>query len=242
MHSLCLCFHSLCVMHAYVHLSRRSRPSALITDASNVLVTSSKRSMQDTALTYAISDRLRGGGCVLMPVDAAGRVLELLLVVHGMWALQGLHTSYTLAFLSPQSHHTVEYASKQLEWMTDKCRKMFDTNKINPFAFKHLKLITSRAELELLPKPYCLLATNANLEDSLAQEVFGDFIASDKRNLLLFTQRAPDWSVAGQMFDVTKPNALRKPLPSHVNYTQRRRVQLEGVELEQFREQQRIIR
>ena len=29
---------------------------------------------------------LRGDGCVLLPVDAAGRVLELLLLLEGFWA------------------------------------------------------------------------------------------------------------------------------------------------------------
>jgi cleavage and polyadenylation specificity factor subunit 2 len=31
---------------------------------------------------------LRGGGSVLMPVDTAGRVLELLLVLDAAWAAQ----------------------------------------------------------------------------------------------------------------------------------------------------------
>lgn len=179
-----------------------------------------------------------------MPVDAAGRVLELLLVLHGAWAQHQLHASYTLAFLSSQSGNTVDFARSQLEWMTDKCRKMFDTHKINPFALAHLRLITTREDVDALVRggrPFCLLASNATLETGLAQDALCA-MSGDPRNLLLFTQRAPAWSVAGQFFDHSAPNAVRRNMPREIQLMKRRRVKLEGEELDKFQEERKIKR
>ena len=226
---------------ALLNAPQLHRPSALITDASNALVTSVKRSQQDAALTSAITERLRMGGNVLLPVDAAGRVLELLLVIHGFWASHSLGSSYTLAFLSTQSRNTIDFARSQLEWMTDKCQKMFDAGKVNPFALGQVRQITTREEMEALPRPFCLLATNASLETSLAQEALLH-LAPEPRNLLLLTSRAPAWSVAGQLFDPQMPNALRKRMPPTIAIQRRSQVALEGEELEKYREEQKIQR
>lgn len=237
---------------ALLNAPQLHRPSALITDASNALVTAVKRSVQDAALTTAIAERLRAGGNVLLPVDAAGRVLELLLVIHSFWVAQNLSTSYTLAFLSAQSRNTIDFARSQLEWMTDKCRKMFDAGKINPFALGQVRLITSKEEMELLfaeasapgrPRPFCLLASSHTLETSLAQEALVR-LAPDPRSLLLLTTRAPAWSVAGQLFsqDPKTPNSLLSRLPSHLSIARRSQVVLTGAELERHLEEVRVKR
>jgi cleavage and polyadenylation specificity factor subunit 2 len=125
--------------------------------------------------------------------------------------------------------------------MTDKCRKLFDSTKTNPFALSHCRLISSIDELEALPKPWCVLASNTALETSLSQDAFMQH-AQEPRNLLLLTSRAAEWSVAGQLFDPDQPNALRKRLPSSLSIARRRRVPLEGDELRRHREVQRIQR
>ena len=239
---------------ALLNAPQLHRPSALITDATNVLVTSVKRSAQDATLCTAITDRLRAGGNILMPVDAAGRVLELLLVVHGLWAQQQLHTSYTLAFLSSQSNNTIDFARSQLEWMTEKCRKMFDLQKINPFAFPHVLPITSLKDLKELQKksveqrrPYCLLASNSSLSTSLSQDAFLS-IASQPSSLLLLTSRAEPWSLAGSFFDPQQPHLLRQDMAvqsqkkREVTFVRRKKVKLEGGELEKFVEDRKMER
>lgn len=158
-----------------------------------------------------------------------------------MWVQQQFHTSYDLAFLSSQSGNTVDFARSQLEWMTDKCQKMFDTHKMNPFTFQHLKLLTSLDEVSNLRQPFVLFASNPTLETSLAQDVFCK-IAIERKNLLLLTQRAPSWSLAGTFFDPTKPNSLRSEMPREVRFIRRRRIKLEGLELEQFQKEQKIER
>lgn len=63
------------------------RPALLITDAA---ATSSQqpaeqRRRREDALIEALLATLRGGGSCLLPVDTAGRVLELLLLLDSYW-------------------------------------------------------------------------------------------------------------------------------------------------------------
>lgn len=80
-----------------------SRPTLLITDAYNALTSHPPRKERDKQLMGALAVALRGsltlivfaaetvlgtvrgGGSVLLPVDSAGRVLELALCLHQQW-------------------------------------------------------------------------------------------------------------------------------------------------------------
>ncbi|MFS7950321.1 putative metallo-beta-lactamase, cleavage and polyadenylation specificity factor subunit 2 [Helianthus anomalus] len=57
------------------------RPAVLITDAYNALSNQPSRRQRDQEFLEAILNTLRANGNVLLPVDSAGRVLELLLIL-----------------------------------------------------------------------------------------------------------------------------------------------------------------
>ena len=73
-------------------------------------------------------------GNVLVPVDAAGRVLELLLVLEAAWA--GARPGYGLALLSPMAFNALEFAKSQLEWMAEGLTHSLERSKANPFALR----------------------------------------------------------------------------------------------------------
>ncbi len=79
---------------------------------------------------------MRNGGNVLLPVDSAQRSLELSLVLENKWRTDRNMRTYPLMFLSTMSYRTVEFASHQLEWMSDNVMKGFDERRENPFEFK----------------------------------------------------------------------------------------------------------
>jgi Cft2 family RNA processing exonuclease len=84
---------------------------------------------------------LEKGGKVLMPVDATGRVLELLSVLHRYWVAQNINKdSFRLVFLSHQAYNTVEMARGQLEWMSKDMQREFDVKRDNPFSLPRLYL------------------------------------------------------------------------------------------------------
>ena len=87
-------------------------------------------------LLDSIMAALRKDGSILMPVDTAGRVLEIMLLLEKHWAVNRL--SYPLALLSPVAYNTLEFAKSQLEWMNEQVAKEFENSrdKDNPFSMR----------------------------------------------------------------------------------------------------------
>ena len=84
---------------------------------------------------------LRNDGSILMPVDTAGRVLEVMLLLEKHWAVNRL--SYPLALLSPVAYNTLEFAKSQLEWMNEQVAKEFENSrdKDNPFSMRYAAIL-----------------------------------------------------------------------------------------------------
>lgn len=87
-------------------------------------------------LLDAVMATLRKDGSVLMPIDTAGRVLEIMLVLEKHWAVNRL--SYPLALLTPVAYNTLEFAKSQLEWMNEQVAREFESSrdKDNPFSMR----------------------------------------------------------------------------------------------------------
>lgn len=62
-----------------------TRPALLVCDAAAAAVAPVERARRERALLDALLAALRGGGRALLPVDSAGRVLELLLLLDAHW-------------------------------------------------------------------------------------------------------------------------------------------------------------
>jgi cleavage and polyadenylation specificity factor subunit 2 len=73
-------------------------------------------------------------GNVLIPVDAAGRLLEIILMLERYWDKNKL--KYPLVLLSPVAYNVLEFAKSQLEWMADSVGRTFEHSRHNPFSLK----------------------------------------------------------------------------------------------------------
>jgi cleavage and polyadenylation specificity factor subunit 2 len=51
-------------------------------------------------------------------------------------ALDKAGLRYSIAFCHNTAHSTIDFAKKQLEWMSDDVMRMFDERRENPFSFK----------------------------------------------------------------------------------------------------------
>ena len=80
--------------------------------------------------TYHEAEGLAGN--VLVPVDTAGRALELVLLLERAWADARL--TYPLLLLTPVAYTTLEFAKSQLEWMNSDMARAFEQSRDNPFA------------------------------------------------------------------------------------------------------------
>uniref|UniRef100_A0A2N9EEK6 Cleavage and polyadenylation specificity factor subunit 2 n=1 Tax=Fagus sylvatica TaxID=28930 RepID=A0A2N9EEK6_FAGSY len=214
-------------------LSSFVRPAVLITDAYNALNNQPyRRGEKENEFGETIKKTLGAGGNVLLPVDTAGRVLELILTLEQYWMEKSLN--YPIYFLTYVATSTIDYIKSFLEWMSDSIAKSFEQNRENPFLLKHVRLLINKSELDNAPDgPKVVLASMASLEVGFSHDIFIEW-ASDTKNLVLFTER-------GQFATLARILQADPP-PKAVKVTMSKRVPLVGDELIAYEEEQNRIK
>lgn len=212
-------------------LEKLQRPSLLIVDAFNATYQQARRRARDEKLMTNILQTLRNNGNVLVSVDTAGRVLELAHMLDQLWRNKesGL-LAYSLALLSNVSYNVVEFAKSQIEWMSDKLMRSFEGARSNPFQFKHLQLCHSIQELAKVPNPKVVLASAPDMECGFARELFLQWCSNSCNSIIITTRTSPG-TLARDLVD----NGGNRGIDLIV----KRRVKLEGAELEAFEKRER---
>ncbi|KAL7147461.1 hypothetical protein ABFS83_06G108900 [Erythranthe nasuta] len=205
------------------------RPAVLITDAYNALLSNQPpRRQRDQQFLDTILKTLRTDGKILVPVDTAGRVLELVLILEQFWEQH--HLTYPIYFLTYVSSSTIDYVKSFLEWMSDSIAKSFENTRENAFVLKNITLLVSKSELEKVPDgPKIVLASMASLEVGFSHDIFVEW-AADSKNLVLFTERAQFATLARML--------QSDPPPKAVKVTMSKRIPLVGEELAAYEEEQ----
>lgn len=208
-------------------LEKLQRPSLFITDAYNAKYQQARRRARDEKFMTNILQTLRNNGNVLVTVDTAGRVLELAHMLDQLWKNKesGL-MAYSLALLNNVSYNVVEFAKSQIEWMSDKLMKSFEGARNNPFQFKHLRLCHTMADLAKVPSPKVVLASSPDMESGFSRELFVQW-AGNASNSIIITCRSSPGTLARDLID--NGGNGRK-----IEMDVRRRVELEGAELEEY--------
>lgn len=207
-------------------LDTLNRPSVLITDAFNATYVQSRRRLRDEQLMTTILQTMRNDGNVLIAVDTAGRMLELVQLLDQMWRTteSGL-SPYSLALLNNVSFNVVEFAKSQVEWMSDKILRSFEENRNNPYNLKHVKLCHNLAELAKIPEPKVVLASVPDLQCGFSRDLFLAWCGSAKNSIILTNRTSP-----GTLARYLIENPQNKTVTMEI----RRRVKLEGTELDDF--------
>ncbi|KAK4480742.1 hypothetical protein RD792_013824 [Penstemon davidsonii] len=205
------------------------RPAVLITDAYNALLSNQPpRRQRDQEFLDAILRTLRADGNILVPVDTAGRVLELILLLEQYWEQN--HLTYPIFFLTYVSSSTIDYVKSFLEWMSDSIAKSFEHTRDNAFLLKHVTLLISKSELEKVSDgPKIVLSSMGSLEAGFSHDIFVEW-AADVRNLVLFTERGQFATLARML--------QSDPPPKAVKVTLSKRIPLVGEELAAYEEEQ----
>eukprot|EP00775_Hariotina_reticulata_P011969 gene11969-12112_t len=194
-----------------------TRPLLLVVDAARAHAKPVSRSAREKQLEEHMLAVLRDDGNVLLPVDSAGRMLEVMLVLDRMWSnwsRQKESKPYTLALLSPVASSTLHAARGLLEWMSDELQKDFNSTSVNPLICKPVMLCHSVGDVMRLPAgPKVVLATGASLDTGMARQLLLQWGTHPKNSIVLTQQ----------------PRGVLK-LTLQVG----KRVRLEGVELEAF--------
>ncbi|KAG1678052.1 hypothetical protein FOA52_000848 [Chlamydomonas sp. UWO 241] len=208
-----------------------NRPALLIASAAGCLAPSVSAVRRDTEMLEVIIATLRGDGCVLIPVDTAGRVLEVALLLEEFWAQEKM--AYPLVLLSHTGSAVLEQAQQQLEWMSDHITAAFGAKRDNPFDMRFLKTISSLDQLHRLPAgPKVVLACGPSLECGFARDLLLEW-APDARNTVCFVDRSERGTLADTLQrHVAGPEQLVLTLDVS------RRTELAGAELEAYMRQQ----
>ncbi|KAK9795196.1 hypothetical protein WJX73_004218 [Symbiochloris irregularis] len=191
------------------------------------------RKDREKGLIDAVKRTLRSGGNVLIPVDAVGRLLELVLLLDGHWAAGAL--TYPLGLLTHAGGSTLEAARSQLEWMSHALSKDFGTKRDNPFACRRVRVLHQASEALALSGPRVILATSQTLMQGAARVLFAEW-ASDPRNLILFPYAPQEGSFAATVVSAAmQPHA---PSSASLPMTLSHRQELQGAELEAWQQAQ----
>lgn len=206
------------------------RPAVFITDAFNLLRRQTRRRARDEHLVTAILQTLRGGGNVLVSVDTAGRVLELVLMLEQLWHSRdsGLQ-AYRLLLLNNVCYNVIEFAKSQIEWMSERLARGFESARANPFQLRHVQLCHSVEEVHAGAGPCVVLATCASLQCGFARDLFVEWCGSASNHIVL-TSSPSAGTLAHELLGVGSASGRRS-----VSLQVRKRVRLEGAELQEFR-------
>lgn len=235
------------------------RPALLIGEAKGALEVSISRKDRDEALCSLVNKTFRSGGSVLIPVDTAGRTLEIIQVLERHWQLNrdetlvnkqspGALLSETstpsakdederqipLLIISHQSHRVLTLARGMLEWMSSEMGKTFEKDRSNPF---DLRAFTSLHNLEeardiLASGPAIILATNETLTGGPALGLLAEYFIEDPKSVILLTSLLHEEdSLANQLLKCTRNS-------SKIKVVRWERKLLHGAELKKYLEMQ----
>lgn len=168
------------------------------------MMTSPLASRARRDLTERVLGFLRRDANVLLPVDASGRALELILLLNRFWSKQNLSGSYNLVWFGSMVHNTLEFSRSQLEWMNSTLfNNIFDASSRrgnsnnpgdhgqHPYLLKHVTLCTNMAELDKVlaesnDSPTCVLANGLALDHGPSRDLFLRWADNDN-NAVIFT-------------------------------------------------------
>mmetsp|Transcript_8134 Transcript_8134/g.13394 ORF Transcript_8134/g.13394 Transcript_8134/m.13394 type:complete len:990 (-) Transcript_8134:52-3021(-) len=180
------------IKHQFVQQQQQQQQQIVHYNRGKPILTPPTGHRSESELIEFIMQALRRDGNVLLPVDASGRVLELLLVLDRHWDRQRLGAAYNLCWVGPMSINTIEFARAQLEWMNPPLGAQFDSQRgLNPYRLKNVKICSSVSELESVMEksggnPTAVLASGASLDHGPARDLllkWGD----NPDNLVLLT-------------------------------------------------------
>ncbi|EKX46018.1 hypothetical protein GUITHDRAFT_70813 [Guillardia theta CCMP2712] len=164
------------------------RPDLLITESTYATTIRESKRWRERDMLNQVSECVRNGGKVLIPVFALGRAQELCLLLDAFWERTGLKVPiYFSAGLTEKANL---YYKMYISWTNQKIKDTFV--KRNVFDFQHIQPF-DRAFIDR-PGPMVLFATPGMLHGGLSMEVFKKWAPSDK-NLVIM----PGYCVAGTL-------------------------------------------
>ncbi|KAJ2076801.1 hypothetical protein H4R24_005495 [Coemansia sp. RSA 988] len=240
---------------------RLMKPTLLITGAYTALHRVPPRKRRVECFLDTVARAVRRGGNVLVPVDSAARVLELAYILNEWWARdKARRDTHALCLLAQCSRKTRSFAQSLAGWMGGGVEAQLADRDAKPFDLRHVSAVESIEELDRKlggdsrargRQRHAVVLASLESMSGFAQDLFVRW-ATSKKNIVILPQRGPPTSLARHLYtrwwDRTQ---TRRPADTpiklgaarlsraHVAVTVKKRVPLEGAELDAWRAQER---
>ncbi|KII61653.1 putative cleavage and polyadenylation specificity factor subunit 2 [Thelohanellus kitauei] len=176
------------------------KPTVFITSSIVMNRSFVKKSTKETEIKDLVTDTIKAQGNVMIVTDTSARSLEMLLLINEIRESDELFTGAEFYFVSHVSHHVVEFAKFQLEWMNSTLLKNFQMNSKNPFSLGSLN--TPHNFEALNPsRPSVILVSDICIERGKGFKFFASFLSSPS-NCVIFTKPKHFKLNYGQVIDV----------------------------------------
>lgn len=247
-----------------------ARPEVLITDAERALTIGSKRKDRDRALLDLITETIESGHSLLLPVDSSTRLLELLVLTDQHWAYSKMRAPICL--ISKTSRQLLSMVRNMMEWLggtisnedlgdsakNQRRRRDEDDEALGALAlrFKFVEFFSNPDEMINIfssREPKLILSVPASLSHGPSRSLFADF-AVNEGNMVVLTQRTGMGTLNRFLLDrweagqedsqrwqdghIGVPVSLDRPIDMEL----RIKVPLQGVELEEYREKEKLAK
>lgn len=222
-----------------VSFSAFSRPSHLILGSSQISTPVAARDSSE--LFDHINNVVRGNGNVLIPVDTAGRIIELAIQLSDQWAADQQLSRAKLVVLHELSQQTFKFAKSMIEWMSEDVVKRFDVSRDNIFDFKKKTIVMcqTKAALDAIPGPKVVLASSPSLDFGFSRDLFLEW-SSNPRNAVILVDKPEMGTLYSKLYQwIPKNNPGYQQQPFELSLEVEAKVQLSGDELEAWRAQEK---
>lgn len=175
------------------------RPSLMIVDSRNALITGGSRQAKTSALLEAFSalvlDKKGSTSRVLLPLSSPSRIIEaaFLLDQHyrALKASKSRPRDAAIVILSASGIDLLEIAKGLLEWMGQSITDSFDAQKSSPFEFESAFFCRSASDLSRFQGPLFVIAPSETLDDGISREVLLEWAAFPDFHLYLARRLPP---------------------------------------------------
>lgn len=167
------------------------RPSLLITESTYASTLREGKKGREREFLRMIHETVRGGGKVLIPVFAMGRVQELCLLLDEYWdRSHELRGKVPVYFSAAMASSAQKFYNIYRDWAHNRVSKMLD----NPFDFRWVKPLDQNIKGSIIQQvgPMVLFSSPGMLHSGMSLEVFREW-AEDPKNLLII----PGFCVSG---------------------------------------------
>ncbi|KAL7423212.1 hypothetical protein Q5752_002512 [Cryptotrichosporon argae] len=194
------------------------RPDVLLVEAGRADIVAAKRRAREAALLDVVNATLENDRSVLMPCDAAPRLLELLVLLDQHWhfkASRDRRWNYPLCLVSRTAQDMAAFARSLIEWMGGVVREGDDVlesrrNKRRQVVsehgvldFRHVRFFDTPAALlqaHGLGQPKVVLAVPPSLSHGPSRWLF-TAMAGQAGNAIVLTTRGEDGTLGRTLYD-----------------------------------------